>query len=244
MSSNAPIAISYKPKNPDYLPLIVASIREHLPHWPIVIQAEAADLPPTAWLERNNIQPIIRSPHPKDANKVSRLWDHHTVFAEHFDRWIWWHDDMYLLRPLSNPEASFSEPRVRKLEQNRPNKKLNTWHGWLWDTLSFFQCQSIAAPNPVLHIPRLIERDSLSSIPASWDRNRLLFEPTYLLWHWHNHKLEPYVDPLFRHAVFKDTLPDIASLQAAGHTILTWGKKIDHQSASKVFGRDLLTFDG
>jgi len=238
MFDRAPIAISYKPKNPDYLPLVVSSIRQYLPDWPIVIQAEAKDLPPQIWLERNHIEPIIRAAHPKDANKVNRLWDHQRVFAEHYDRWIWWHDDMYLLHDLPSPEATLSEPRVRRLEQNRPNKKLHVWHGWLWDTLAFFQCQSIAAPNPVLHVPRLIERESLNSIPANWDRSRLLFEPTYLLWHWHNHNLQPFEDSVFRCAVFKGTIPDVFSLQAAGHTILTWGKKIDHEGSMKLLAGD------
>lgn len=239
MSSRAPIAISYKPKDPDYLPLVVASIRQYLPDWPIIIQAEADDMPPADWLDRHNIQPIIRATHPGDANKVIRLWDHQTVFAEHYARWIWWHDDMYLLRAVADPEATFSEPRVRKLEQDRPNKKLNTWHGWLWDTLSFFQCQSVAAPNPVLHVPRLIERDSLTSIPPHWDRSRLLFEPTYLLWHWHQQQLVPFEDPIFRCAIFKDAIPDVSTLTAAGHTILTWGKKIDHASSMKALGGGL-----
>ena len=236
MTDRAPIAISYRPKDPDYLPRVVAAIREHMGDWPITLLTETAHLPPTEWLEHHKIHCLTDWVHTAGANKVKRLWEHQYIFAQHHERWIWWHDDMLLLRSVDNPEEEFAVPRVRFKERNRPNKELNNWHNWLWDTLNFFKCQSIAAPNPVLHIPRLIKRDALFRIPHNWDRSRLLFEPTYLLWTWHHEGLKPIVDSVFRCAVFDGALPDVAALRDEGHTILTWGKKIDHETSDNNLG--------
>lgn len=236
MTDRAPIAISYRPKEPDYLPLVVASIREHLGDWPIALLTEHAHLPPKTWLAEYEVRTITDWVHTASANKVKRLWEHQSIFAQYFERWIWWHDDMYLLRAFDDLEAELSQPRVRFLERNRPNKELNNWHNWLWDTLNFFKCQSINAPNPVLHIPRLIERDVLFSIPHNWDRSRLLFEPTYLLWHWHHQEVKPVIDDGFRVAVFDGPVPDLEPLRAAGHSILTWGKKIEHEASVAALG--------
>lgn len=233
----APIAISYRPKRHDYLPVVVAAIRRHLGDWPVALLTEERDLPPAAWLERNDIRTLTDWQHSPDANKVLRLWEHQAIFARHFERWIWWHDDMLLLHPLEDPVAEFQRPRVRHGPRQRPNRELNNWQGWLWDTLGFFDCQGIAAPNPVLHIPRVIDRAELASIPAAWNRSRLLFEPTYLLWHWHRAGLRYEVDETCRIGVFSGEMPDIASLEQSVHGILTWGRKIDHASARAAFAR-------
>lgn len=236
MSRKAPIAISYRPKEQDYLPVVVAAIRHHLGDWPVVLLTEAQDLPPEAWLKRNRVEAITRWEHSPDANKILRLWEHQAIFARHFDRWIWWHDDMLLLHPVKDPVAEFSRPRVRHGPRQRPNRKLSNWQGWLWDTLGFFACQSIDAPNPVLHVPRLVERAALEGIPEHWNRERLLFEPTYLLWHWHQLGLQPTVEDSYRIGIFKGELPELQALEQGGHSILTWGRKIDHTSAREVFG--------
>ena len=142
----APIAISYRPKTQDYLPVVVAAIRRFQGDWPIVLLTEAKDLPPADWLAAWQIDAITDWSHSPDANKVRRLWEHQDIFAAHFERWIWWHDDMLLLRPVQDPVAEFSRPRVRHLSKPRPNKKLANWHTWLWDTLGFFECQSMMRP--------------------------------------------------------------------------------------------------
>ena len=238
--SKAPIAISYKPKKNDYLPVVVAAIRRHLNDWPIVLLTQPQDLPPPGWLENNAIQALTNWSHSENPNKVLRLWEHQTVFADHFDRWIWWHDDMVLLRPLSDPEETFSEPVVSKPDRRRPNRKQSNWYTWLWDTLTFFQCQNIPAPNPVLHTPRLVSRDVLASIPDHWDRSRLLFEPTYLLWHWHRTSQIPVVKPRVRAACFQGSLPSLESLENETQdspNILVFGRKIDQNSARAELGR-------
>ncbi len=236
MSNQPPIAISYRPKKDNYLPVVVASIRRHLGDWPIVLLTEEKHLPPENWLRNNDVNAITGWEHSQDANKVLRLWEHQEIFSRHFERWIWWHDDMVLLRPLEDPEAEFSRPLVAQGERKRPNKELSNWRGWLWDTLGFFRCLNIPAPNPVLHIPRVIEREMLVSIPAEWNRQRLLFEPTYLLWRWHQLGITAEIAEDYRCSEFKDKIPSIFELEAAGFTILNWGKKINHESAHAEFG--------
>lgn len=231
-----PIAISYRPKEHDYLPVVVAAIRHHLKDWPIALLTEAQHLPPEPWLERMQIQAITDWRHSPKANKIFRLWEHQYVFAKHFDSWIWWHDDMLLLRDVSDPEQEFSAPLIAHRQRKRPNEQLSNWHNWLWETLSFFRCQNIYAPNPVLHIPRLIRRDLMDSIPDNWNRKRLLFEPTYLLWAWHQTDRQPEVARGYRKSVFTGSIPPLESLQNAGFTIFNWGKKIDHAAASREFG--------
>ncbi len=237
MISRAPVAISYRPKEQDYLPVVVAAIRRHLGDWPVVLLTEKVSLPPDKWLKNNKIETITDWRHSDGANKILRLWEHQEVFARHLERWIWWHDDMLLLRPLADPEAEFSRPLVRHRQRKRPNKELNNWHTWLWDTLGFFRCLSVSAPNPVLHIPRLIDRVALASIPAQWNRSRLLFEPTYLLWHWHCQQVKPDVAENYRECIFEGEMPPLADLEASGQTILNWGRHIDHDSAAREFGR-------
>jgi len=232
-----PIAISYQPKANDYLPVVVAAIRHHLGDWPISLVTQRNELPPKAWLIRNQIHPVTDWSYPDGANKVLRLWEHQAVLSRHYSQWIWWHDDMLLLRPVGDPVKEFSLPLVRKAEAERPGKVLSNWEGWLWDTLSFFQCQGIQAPNPVLHIPRLVDRDTLDSIPANWQRSRLLFEPTYLLWHWHQRKLSPEVARGYRKGEFKGDLTPLPQLREQGYTILCWGKKIDHKAAREELGK-------
>ena len=234
---NIPIAISYRPKRDDYLPVVVAAIRRHMGDWPIVILCEAGHLPPNKWLQRHAIQAITDWEHSPGANKVLRLWEHQEVYSRHLESWIWWHDDMLLLRQLQDPHAEFQRPLVRHAPRARPNRKLSNWHGWLWDTLGFFACQGIPAPNPVLHIPRLINRTVLQSIPKEWDRSRLLFEPTYLLWHWHQAGLAFETDEDYRIAVFDGLLPPIAELERSSHTFMTWGRSIDQDSARAELAR-------
>lgn len=233
--STPPIAISYRPKKPDYLPVIVAAIRNHLGDWPIVLLTETAHLPPDSWLESNQISYITDWQHSQGANKVLRLWEHQEIFARYFDAWIWWHDDMLLLQPLSNPAHTFNQALVAHRQRKRPNKELRNWQMWLWETLAFFRCQGIYAPNPVLHTPRLIEREQLQSIPANWNRKRLLFEPTYLLWKWHRQQVTPVIAKNFRKCQFSGIVPDLAEL-AENHIIFNWGRKIDHDAARLVFG--------
>ncbi len=237
MISRAPIAISYRPKAQDYLPVVVASIRHHLGDWPISLLTESASLPPNKWLENNRIQAITDWEHSAGANKILRLWEHQEIFARHHERWIWWHDDMLLLRQLENPEHEFSRPLVRHGQRKRPNKELNNWHLWLWDTLGFFRCLSVAAPNPVLHTPRLIERACLAEIPAQWNRKRLLFEPTYLLWKWHRRGMRTEIAENFRECCFEGEIPSLQELEATGSTIFNWGRHIDHAAAARVFSR-------
>ncbi len=237
MSKNVPIAISYRPKRHDYLPVVVAAVRRHLGDWPIALLTEPQYLPPARWLTALDIQVITDWQHSPGANKVLRLWEHQAIFARHFERWLWWHDDMLLLRPLADPVTELQRPLVRHGPRPRPNRELSNWQGWLWDTLGFFDCQNIPAPNPVLHIPRLIDREALLSIPAHWNRGRLLFEPTYLLWHWHRQKLEFLVDEDYRIGVFDGQMPAIDELERSGSTFLTWGRKIDHDSARSEFAR-------
>ena len=202
-----------------------------------VLVTQEDELPPQPWLARNQIQPLTDWAYSEGGNKVIRLWDHQAALARHHSQWIWWHDDMLLLRPIADPVTEFSAPLVRKAEAERPNKSLSNWEGWLWNTLNFFQCQGITAPNPVLHIPRLIDRDILDSIPPGWQRDRLLFEPTYLLWHWHQQGLEPQVARGYRTGEFKDQITPPDNLRAEGYTILCWGKKIDHGAAREEFGK-------
>jgi hypothetical protein len=237
MPVKSPIAISYRPKKEDYLPVVVASIRHHLGDWPIALICELKDLPQSTWLERNAVRVITDWQHSAGANKVLRFWEHQDIFARYYDSWIWWHDDMLLLRPVTDPVEEFSRPIVARKQGSRPNRKLSNWRCWLWDTLDFLDCQNIPAPNPVLHVPRLIRRDSFTSIPAQWNRSRLLFEPTYLLWHWHQLGIEPRLTEDYRKSVFKGEMPMIAGLQAAGYTVLNWGRKIDHESARRELGR-------
>lgn len=237
VKSSCPIAISYRPKIYDYLPVVVAAIRQHLGDWPIVLLTEAQHLPPAAWLDLNGVKTITDWKHTPRANKVARLWDHQYIFAEHFDSWIWWHDDMLLLRALKDPAAEFSQPLVAHRQRKRPNEALSNWHNWLWETLAFFRCQNIYAPNPVLHTPRTISGALLDSIPANWNRKRLLFEPTYLLWAWHQNGIRPEVARNYRKGVFSGGVPALNSLQSEGYTILNWGKKIDHESAKSEFGK-------
>lgn len=232
-----PIAISYRPKPHDYLPVVVASIRKHLGAWPIVLLTESEYLPPASWQSHNDVKTITDWSHSPKANKVLRLWEHHEVFADHFDAWIWWHDDMLLLRPLEDPVAAFEAPLIRHRQRKRPNKELGNWDSWLWETLSFFRCQNIYAPNPVLHTPRVIRKESLRSIPHNWNRKRLLFEPTYLLWAWHRAGLKPSVAKDYRKSVFSGEFPTLEVLQREGYTILNWGKQIDHESATRSFSQ-------
>jgi len=233
----APIAISYRPKPQDYLPVVVAAIRRFQGDWPIVLLTEAHDLPPSDWLEKWKIDAITDWSHSPDANKVRRLWEHQEVFAAHFERWIWWHDDMLLLRPVQDPAVEFARPRVRHFARPRPNKTLTNWHAWLWDTLGFFESLSMGAPNPVCHIPRLIDRTALRSMPANWNRDRLLFEPTYLLSHWHATSQPVELAGGFIKSVFAGDMPEIDALGEQQFTILNWGKKIDHASAQRAFAR-------
>lgn len=232
-----PIAISYRPKTEDYLPVVVAAIRHHLGDWPIVLLTEEQHLPPRQWLENNAIETITDWRHSARAGKVLRLWEHQQIFASHMESWIWWHDDMLLLRPLDNPVATFELPLIAHRQRKRPNKELSNWENWLWETLAFFRCQNIYAPNPVLHSPRVIRRSIFESIPASWNRKRLLFEPTYLLWSWHQAGIKPEIAKNYRRGVFSGDLPSIQSLESSGHTILNWGKKINHHAARLEFGR-------
>jgi hypothetical protein len=238
-----PIAISYRPKEQDYLPVVVAAIRHHLGNWPIALLTETQYLPPEVWLERNEIQTITNWQHSPRANKVLRLWEHQEIFANHFSSWIWWHDDMLLLKPVANPAEFFSRPLIAHRQRKRPNEELNNWQGWLWGTLAFFRCQSIYAPNPVLHTPRLIERNSLNDIPENWNRKRLLFEPTYLLWHWHRNHLEPELAKNYRKSAFKGTPPTIESLVDKGFYFMNWGRKVDHAGMRAELGKHYpLTF--
>ena len=215
-----PIALSYRPKEQDYLPVVVAAIRRHLGDWPIVLLTENHDLPPTDWLERNEVATITDWQHSPRANKVLRLWEHQEIFAEHFDAWIWWHDDMLLLKHLPDPAETFNRPLVVHRQRKRPNRELGNWQGWLWETLAFFRCQSIYAPNPVLHTPRLIERGHLGSIPANWNRKRLLFEPTYLLWKWHRQQVEPEVARDFRKCQFSGAILPVQGSDGQNQPVL------------------------
>lgn len=237
MDKRAPIAISYRPKQHDYLPVVVAALRHHLADWPIVLLTEAACLPPRDWLERNAVEAITDWEHSPGANKVLRLWEHQEIFASRFERWIWWHDDMLLLRSPGDPQVAFGRPLIRQRQRARPNRELAKWHRSLWDTLGFFRCLDIHAPNPVLHVPRTIERGVLRSIPREWNRKRLLFEPTYLLWHWHRAGLEPEMAGDFRQCVFEGAVPALEDLERSGATIFNWGRNIDHQSAARELGR-------
>jgi len=237
MTARAPIAISYRPKQRDYLPVVVAGLRRHLDDWPIVLLTEEATLPPARWRRRLGVEAITDWRHSPGANKTLRLWEHHYIFARHFERWIWWHDDMLLLRPLEDPATEFSRPLVRHGQRRRPNRELKSWQCSLWDTLGFFRCLGLAAPNPVLHIPRTIERQALLSIPQEWNRKRLLFEPTYLLWHWHRHGVGPEAASDYRKCVFAGAVPPLTDLERSGHTIFNWGRHIDHDAAAREFGR-------
>ncbi len=232
-----PIAISYRPKEDDYLPVVVGAIRQHLGDWPVALLTEQHTLPSRCWLDTHGIAPITDWHHSERAGKVLRLWEHQQVLAQHFDAWIWWHDDMLLLRPLENPVETFDAPLIAHRQRKRPNKELRNWENWLWETLAFFRCQNIYAPNPVLHTPRLIRREILESIPAQWNRKRLLFEPTYLLWAWHNSQIRPELARGFRKSAFSGKIPSLESLRDQGFTIMNWGKKIDHQKAREEFGR-------
>ena len=229
----APVAISYRPKQHDYLPVVVASIREHLGSWPIVLLTEEQHKPPQGWLDRHEIDTITDWSHSPRANKVFRLWEHQEIFARRLDAWIWWHDDMLLLRPLEDPVAVFEAPLIRNRQKKRPNEKLGNWDNWLWETLAFFRCQNIYAPNPVLHTPRVIRRDVLQSLPENWNRKRLLFEPTYLLWYWHQSGIRPELAENFRKSCFSGEVPAIEELQERGYTILNWGKQIDHEKVKR-----------
>ncbi len=241
LQERPPVAISYRPKEQDYLPVVVAAIRHHLGNWPIALLTETQYLPPEAWLKRNEIQTITNWKHSARANKILRLWEHQYIFAEHFESWIWWHDDMLLLRSIEDPEVEFRAPLIAHRQRKRPNKKLNNWQNWLWETLAFFRCQNIYAPNPILHIPRVIRKSSLNSIPENWNRKRLLFEPTYLLWDWHQTGIKPEIAGNYRKGVFSGDIPSIESLQADGYTIFNWGRKVNHQTALFEFEKDYST---
>ena len=232
-----PIAISYRPKANDYLPVVVAAIRQHLGDWPITLLTEKQTLPSRRWLHANAITTITDWRHSEKAGKVLRLWEHQQVFAQHFESWIWWHDDMLLLRSLEDPVATFDAPLIAHRQRKRPKKELRNWENWLWETLAFFRCQNIYAPNPVLHTPRLIKRNLLESIPESWNRKRLLFEPTYLLWSWHNAGIQPELARDFRKGFFSGELPTLEALRDRGFTIINWGQKIDHAQVKAEFGR-------
>ncbi|KAA1191899.1 hypothetical protein F0M18_10250 [Pseudohalioglobus sediminis] len=236
-TSLPPIAISYRPKEHDYLPVVVGAIRHHLGDWPVVLLTETSQLPPAPWLKQNAIHTITDWSHSERANKILRLWEHQEIFARHFPAWIWWHDDMLLLRPLADPVSTFETPLIRHRQRKRPNEKLSNWDNWLWETLSFFRCQNIYAPNPVLHTPRVIRRESLERIPETWNRKRLLFEPTYLLRQWHDAGIRPELATGFRKSVFSGSLPALESLREEGFTILNWGRGIDHAAARSEFGR-------
>lgn len=239
-----PVAISYRPKEQDYLPVVVAALRKHLGDWPVVLLTEKAYLPPARWLDDNRVQTITDWEHSPGANKILRLWEHQAIFAQRLDAWIWWHDDMLLLAAPEDPVATFDRPLIAHRQRKRPNKAVTNWQGWLWETLAFFRCQTIYAPNPVLHTPRLVERRHLQSIPEHWNRKRLLFEPTYLLWKWHCMDVQPELASDFRKCQFKGKIAELDSLAAAGHTIFNWGRKIDHAHAAQVFARHYpLTFD-
>tara|TARA_R110000823_G_scaffold132777_1_gene261165 strand:+ start:28816 stop:29580 length:765 start_codon:yes stop_codon:yes gene_type:complete len=245
LPTTVPIAISYRPKANDYLPVVVAAIRRFLGDWPIVLLTQARHLPPPAWLEAWHVDTITDWAHSDNANKVLRLWEHQEIFAAHFERWIWWHDDMLLLRPVADPPAEFSAPRVRHLARTRPNKKLSNWHVWLWDTLGFFESLSMPSHNPVCHIPRLIDRKVLQSVPREWNRQRLLFEPTYLLWHWHHSGAEVELADGFRTCIFQGEMPALDTVARSGATLLNWGRRIDHASAQESFATHYpLCFDG
>lgn len=235
MDARAPVAISYRPKEPNYLPVVVAAIRRHLDDWPIVLVTQHGTLPPSEWLRINQVQPVCDWTHSPRANKVLRFWEHQQVLSERFERWIWWHDDMLPLRHIPDPLAEFSRPLIAHGQKRRPNKELSNWHGWLWDTLNFFRCLNIYAPNPVLHTPRLVEREVLETIPKDWNRKRLLFEPTYLLWYWHTNGIHLERAEGYRKSVFAGSLPRLSGLAAEGYTILSWGRKVDHQSAVNAF---------
>jgi hypothetical protein len=237
MCAEVPICISYQPKQNDYLPVVVAAIRRHLGAWPVVLLTQKKDRPPCEWLRHNRVDTLVDWEHSSGANKVLRLWEHQAILARNFERWIWWHDDMLLLKSVKDPVDEFKRPLVRHEPRERPNRKLGNWQRWLWDTLSFFSCQNISAPNPVLHIPRLIERPVLNSIPENWNRQQLLFEPTYLLWHWHLQNINHEIDDHYRIGVFSGEIPDIDELSTAGYSFLTWGRKIDHASAHAAFSR-------
>lgn len=239
-----PIAISYRPKDHDYLPVVVAAIRHHLGDWPIALLTEAQHLPPASWLERMEIRALTHWRHSPRANKVLRMWEHQHVFAEQFESWIWWHDDMLLLKAIRDPAQVFSAPLIAHKQRKRPNEQLNNWQSWLWETLGFFRCQGIYAPNPVLHVPRLVRRDLMDTIPKNWNRKRLLFEPTYLLWTWHQTAQQPELAKGYRRSVFTGAIPSIDSLQSDGFTILNWGKNIDHDATRVEFSKHYpVTFD-
>lgn len=223
-----PIAISYLPKMVDYLPSVVGAIRHHLGDWPIHLVTQEQYLPPERWLVSNKVEPLTDWSHSEGANKQKRLWEHQEVLASRFDRWISWHDDMLLMKPVDDPEQKFALPIVRHMERERPNKEMNAWHRLLWETLAFFRIQSMRAPNPILHTPRTIYKSSLESIPSHWDRSRLVFEATYLLWHWNNTNQTPILDPSFRFAVFQNTIPPLDTICDSDPTILVWGKKINN----------------
>lgn len=203
----------------------------------MVLLTEKHHLPPAQWLQEKHIETITDWEHSRDANKVLRIWEHQEILSAHFAQWISWHDDMLLLREVPRPEVEFARPRVRHGPKNRPNKKMSNWHTWLWDTLNFFECMSIPAPNPVLHIPRLIRKDVLQSIPNQWDRRRLLFEPTYHLWHWECSGQAYEETEGFRICVFKGDIPDMNLLLNNDLTILNWGKRIDHEVAQREFAK-------
>jgi hypothetical protein len=87
------------------------------------------------------------------------------------------------------------------------------------ETLAFFRCQSIYAPNPQLHTPRLLRKSVLESIPENWHHKRLLYEPTYLLWAWHQAGVHPQIARDYRRGMFKEAAPSLESLQPQGSTI-------------------------
>jgi hypothetical protein len=74
-------------------------------------------------------------------------------------------------------------------------------------------------------------------MPANWNRNRLLFEPAYLLSHWHNTAQDVELVAGFRKSIFEGEMPDIDSLGDLEFTILNWGKRIDHASTQRAFAR-------
>ena len=81
LPTTVPIAISYRPKANDYLPVVVAAIRRFLGDWPIVLLTQARHLPPPAWLEAWHVDTITDWAHSDNANKVLRLWEHQEIFG-------------------------------------------------------------------------------------------------------------------------------------------------------------------
>jgi len=65
----------------------------------------------------------------------------------------------------------------------------------------------------------------------------LLFEPTYLLWRWHQQGLVLQLAEGYRKGDFKSEISSLDQLEKEGYTILCWGRKIDHVAARAEFGK-------